>query len=61
MVKDGFVIPLWYDPIWDGKTFGKSKQVDGLPIKAFHEVYQEIYRQDAVGPALGSLSCADHA
>jgi tripartite-type tricarboxylate transporter receptor subunit TctC len=43
MVKDGLVIPLWYDPIWDGKTFRKSKQVDGLPIKAFHEVYQEIY------------------
>jgi tripartite-type tricarboxylate transporter receptor subunit TctC len=43
LVKDGTVIPLWYDPHWDGKTFSKSKQVDGLPIKAYHEVYQDIF------------------
>jgi tripartite-type tricarboxylate transporter receptor subunit TctC len=43
MIKDGLAIPLWYDPHWDGKTFGKSKQVDGLPIKAYHEVYQDIH------------------
>ena len=43
LVKDGTVIPLWYDPHWDGKTFSVSKQVEGLPIKAYHEVYQEIF------------------
>ena len=43
LVKDGTVIPLWYDPHWDGKTFSKSKQVEGLFIKAYHEVYQEIF------------------
>ena len=50
LVKDGTVIPLWYDPQWNGKTFGKSKQVEGLPIKAFHEVYQEIYGKMPSGP-----------
>ena len=50
MVKDGTVIPLWYDPMWDGKTFGKSKQVEGLPIKAYHEVYQEIFGKMPSGP-----------
>ncbi|MBX9775370.1 MAG: hypothetical protein K2Y71_13300 [Xanthobacteraceae bacterium] len=50
LVKDGTVIPLWYDPHWDGKTLGKSKQVDGLPIKAFHEVYQEIFGKMPSGP-----------
>jgi hypothetical protein len=50
MVKEGTVIPLWYDPLWDGKTFGKSKQVEGLPIKAFHEVYQEIFNKMPSGP-----------
>jgi hypothetical protein len=49
-VKDGTVIPLWYDPQWDGKTFGTSKQVEGLPIKAYHEVYQEIYGKMPSGP-----------
>jgi len=43
LVKDGTVIPLWYDPHYDGKTFGRSKQVEGLPIRAYHEVYQEIF------------------
>ena len=43
LVKDGTVIPLWYDPLWNGKSFSKSKQVEGLPIKAYHEVYQEIF------------------
>jgi hypothetical protein len=43
LVKDGTVIPLWYDPHWNGKTFGKSKQVEGLPIRAYQEVYQEIF------------------
>ena len=50
LVKDGTVIPLWYDPLWDGKTFGKSKQVEGLPIKAYHEVYQEIFGKMPSGP-----------
>lgn len=50
MVKEGLVIPLWYDPLWDGKTFGKSKQVEGLRIKAFHEVYQEIFGKMPSGP-----------
>ncbi len=50
LVKDGTVLPLWYDPMWNGKAFGKSKQVDGLPIKAFHEVYQEIFGKMPSGP-----------
>ncbi|MPZ41727.1 MAG: hypothetical protein GEU95_27545 [Rhizobiales bacterium] len=50
LVKDGTVIPLWYDPHWDGKTFSTSKQVEGLPIKAYHEVYQEIFGRMPSGP-----------
>jgi hypothetical protein len=50
LVKDGTVIPLWYDPHWDGKTFSVSKQVEGLPIKAYHDVYQEIFGKMPSGP-----------
>ena len=50
MIKDGLAIPLWYDPHWDGKTFSRSKQVEGLPIKAYHEVYQEIHGKMPSGP-----------
>jgi tripartite-type tricarboxylate transporter receptor subunit TctC len=41
LVKDGTVIPLYFDPKWNGKTFGKSNQVEGLTI----EPYQEFYRR----------------
>jgi hypothetical protein len=40
-VKDGTVIPLYFDPKWDGKTFGRSNQVEGLAL----EPYQEFYRR----------------
>src|SRR5262245_59865320 len=41
LVKDGTVIPLYFDPKWDGKTFGRSNQVEGLAL----EPYQEFYRR----------------
>lgn len=42
LVKDGTVIPLYYDPKWDGRTFGISSQVEGLPIEPFQEFYQRL-------------------
>ena len=43
MVKNGEVIPLWFDPRWDGRTFGQpSKQVEGLPIAPYHEFYRKL-------------------
>ena len=42
LVNKGDAIGLFYDPGWDGKKFTRSKQVDGLPIKSFPELYQEI-------------------
>jgi tripartite-type tricarboxylate transporter receptor subunit TctC len=49
LVKDGTVIPLFFDPKWDGKTFGRSNQVDGLDI----EPYQEFYRRVKGGTPSG--------
>jgi tripartite-type tricarboxylate transporter receptor subunit TctC len=51
LVKDGTVIPLWFDPRWDGKTFGRSKQVEGLTIQP----YQEFYRQVKGGMPSGEM------
>jgi hypothetical protein len=43
MVKAGEVIPLWFDPRWDGRSFGPtSKQVEGLPIQPYHEFYRSV-------------------
>lgn len=50
LVGKGDAIGLFYDPSWDGKSFSKSKQVEGLPIKSFPEVYREIKGEDPKGP-----------
>ena len=50
LVDRGDAIGLFYDPGWDGKTFSKSKQVDGLPIKSFPELYREIKGEAPKGP-----------
>ncbi|MEQ1714912.1 MAG: hypothetical protein ABL907_02815 [Hyphomicrobium sp.] len=50
LIDKGDAIGLFYDPGWDGKTFKRSKQVDGLPIKSFPELYQEIHGALPKGP-----------
>jgi hypothetical protein len=42
LVKDGIVIPTWYDPGWNGESISVPRQMDGLTIKPFNEIYQEI-------------------
>ena len=42
MVKTGMVIPTHYDPGWNGETIMVPKQIEGLDIPPFHELYQTI-------------------
>lgn len=42
IVAKGEAIGLFYDPSWDGKAFGKSKQVEGLPLPSYPELYAQI-------------------
>jgi hypothetical protein len=49
LVVPGQAIGVFYDPNWDGKTLSRSKQVDGLPIKGFHELYKEIKGEEPQG------------
>lgn len=42
MVKTGQVIPTHYDPGWNGETLMVPKQIEGLSILPFHELYQKI-------------------
>jgi len=50
LVDKGEAIGLFYDPMWDGKNFTKSKQVDGLPIPSFPDLYREIKGELPKGP-----------
>jgi tripartite-type tricarboxylate transporter receptor subunit TctC len=42
LVKNGTVIPLYYDPGWNGESITVPKQIEGLSILPFQEVYQKI-------------------
>jgi|LNFM01.1.fsa_nt_gb tripartite-type tricarboxylate transporter receptor subunit TctC len=50
LVDKGDAIGLFYDPGWDGTEFKRSKQVEGLPIKSFPELYREIKGEMPKGP-----------
>jgi len=50
IVQKGQAIGVFYDPSWDGRTFGKSKQVDGLPMGSFLDLYKEIKGGEPKGP-----------
>jgi tripartite-type tricarboxylate transporter receptor subunit TctC len=40
MVKTGQVIPIWYDPTYDGVTFSVPKVMEGSPVLTFPEFYR---------------------
>ncbi len=42
LVKNGTVIPLYYDPGWNGESISVPKQIEGLSVLPFHELYQQI-------------------
>jgi hypothetical protein len=42
LVKNGQVIPLYYDPGWNGESITVPKQIEGLSIPPFHELYRKI-------------------
>jgi len=42
LVKEGSVIPLFVDPMWDGRSFSSSKQVEGLPLEPYQDFYKRM-------------------
>lgn len=42
LVRDGLVIPIWYEGVPDGETFRPPKQMEGLSIPPFHELHREL-------------------
>ena len=50
LVQKGEAIGVFYDPSFDGKTFSKSKQVDGLPMTSFIDLYKQLKGSEPSGP-----------
>ena len=42
LVKDGKATPVFYDTGYNGESIIEPKQVRGLPILSFHELYKQI-------------------
>ena len=42
LVRDGTVIPIFFDPQFNGESLSTPKQVEGLPILPFQELYRKI-------------------
>jgi tripartite-type tricarboxylate transporter receptor subunit TctC len=49
LVKHGKAIGLFYDSGWDGKSFSKPLQVEGLDMLAYHELYKKIRGSEPTG------------
>jgi hypothetical protein len=50
MVNTGMVIPVYYDPGYDGEKFYVPKQVEGLAIASFPDLYEKIKGAKPSGP-----------
>ena len=42
LTKTGQVIPVWYDPISDGRTFAPFKQMEDQQVASFPEFYRKL-------------------
>jgi len=50
MVKAGMVVPLYYDPNYNGETLSLPRQVEGLSLLAFPELYRKARGAAPSGP-----------
>ena len=50
MVKDGSVIPIYFDPVFDGETFARPKQMANVKVPPFNEFYRSVKGHDPEGP-----------
>jgi tripartite-type tricarboxylate transporter receptor subunit TctC len=49
LVREGTVIPLFYDPEYNGETLSVSRQVADLPMLPFQELYRKIKGKEPSG------------
>jgi tripartite-type tricarboxylate transporter receptor subunit TctC len=50
MVQAGELLPVFYDPGFDGVTYSVPKQMRGMPMLPFHELYQKVKGGMPSGP-----------
>ena len=58
LVQQGEIISLYYDPGYDGQSFYVPKQVEGLGIPSYLDVYRKLKGSDPSGPRWDSYLAA---
>jgi tripartite-type tricarboxylate transporter receptor subunit TctC len=49
LVREGTVIPIFYDPQYNGESLSTPKQVEGLPMPPFQELYRRVKGKEPSG------------
>ena len=60
IVKEGLAIPVWHDPAQEGDKLVASKQVEGLGIPPYHELYRTIKGTLPSGPLWEARLAINH-
>ena len=42
LVNEGHAVPIYFSPSWNGEALSVPKQLEGLPILPFQEVYRKV-------------------
>lgn len=42
LVKEGLVVPVYMNPLWDGQNFSVDSQAKGIPVLPFQEFYRSF-------------------
>lgn len=50
LVRNGQVIPTYYDPGWNGERISVPKQIEGLAILPFHALFEKVKGTKPSGP-----------
>ena len=58
LVKTGKVVPLWYDPLYDGKNFIPVETMAGRGIATFPEFYKSVKGAPPSGPLWAAYKTA---
>lgn len=49
LVKSGEVVPIFYDPSYDGETFRTPRQMEGVDMLSFPQLYEKVKGQAPSG------------
>lgn len=50
LVRDGSVMPVYFDPVFDGEKFERPRQMGAITVPAFPDFYKAVKGREPSGP-----------